>query len=132
MKGIVSRFIDRVRRSESGFTLIEMLIVVGIIVALAAAIVPQVVSFGGKGEEGEKSSEKSTVQLAMDAMLADVGGTSVTAETGTGKSDFTAFPTGGIKIVTLDGYMTVTSTKWFYCWDANGKITAQQDISAAC
>ena len=68
----------------------------------------------------------------MDAMLADVGGTSVTAETGTGKSDFTAFPTGGIKIVTLDGYMTVTSTKWFYCWDANGKITAQQDISAAC
>ena len=40
MKAIASRVIDRVRKTESGFTLIEMLIVVGIIVALAAAIVP--------------------------------------------------------------------------------------------
>ena len=119
-------------RRERGFTLIEMLIVVGIIVALAAAIVPQVVSFGGKGEEGAKSAEQSTVQLAMDAMLADVSGTAVTAETGTGRSDFTAYPTGGSKIVTLDGYMAITSTKWFYCWDTTGKITKQLDTAAAC
>ena len=132
MQVIVSRLMDRVRRRESGFTLIEMLVVVGIIVALAAAIVPQVISFSGNGEEGEKSSEKSTVQLAMDAMLADVGGTAVTPEAGTARSDFTAYPTGGTKIVTLDGYMAVTTTKWFYCWDGNGKITKQLDTVAAC
>jgi prepilin-type N-terminal cleavage/methylation domain-containing protein len=133
MKAIVNGFMDRLRGSESGFTLIEMLIVVGIIVALAAAIVPQVVSFGGKGEEGEKASERSTVQLAMDTMLADVGGTAVTAEATTARNDWTAYPTGGSKIVTLSpDYMPVTSTKWFYCWNTKASVTEQKDTASAC
>ncbi len=134
MKAIAGKVMDRVRKSESGFTLIEMLIVVGIIVALAAAIVPQVVSFGGKGEEGQKSSEKSTVQLAMDAMLADKGKASVTAEATTSRNDWTTYPTGptGTSPLSTGGYMSITSTTWFYCWDTKGKITAQQDASGAC
>ncbi len=127
MKSIVRR----IRKSESGFTLIEMLIVVGIIVALAAAIVPQVVSFSGKGEEGKKTSEKSTVQSAMDAMMAEKGITTVTAVTTNGINDWTANP-AGTGAATLDGYMAITSSEWFYCYDTAGKISNQLDTAAAC
>ena len=126
IKSIATGIGQRIRKNESGFTLIEMLIVVGIIVALAAAIVPEVVSFSGKGEEGQKSSEQSTVQSAMDAMMAEQGATTVTAVTANGINDWTANP-GGTGVATLDGYMSITISTWFYCYGTDGKITAQKD-----
>ena len=131
MKSMAKGIGQRIRKSESGFTLIEMLIVVGIIVALAAAIVPQVVSFSGKGEEGQKSSEQSTIQSAMDAMMAEQGVVTVTAVTANGVNDWTTNP-GGTGAVTLDSYMSITSSTWFYCYTTVGKITAQLDTAAAC
>ena len=130
MKGIISGLVGRTRGSESGFTLIEMLIVVGIIVALAAAIVPQVIQFGGKGEEGKKEGkkdqEKAAIQVAMDSMVADNNISAVTANgSGTAsRNDWTSYPTGA-GTVTLDGYLRVTSTEFYYCWDTKGKITDQ-------
>ena len=127
MKSAITGVSKRLQRSESGFTLIEMLIVVGIIVALAAAIVPQVVSFSGKGEEGQKSSEQSTIQSAMDAMMAEQGITSVTpVEGGTAVNDWTDNP-DGTGALTLDGYTSLTSSTWFYCYGSDGQITAQVD-----
>ena len=113
---------------ESGFTLIEMLIVVGIIVALAAAIVPNVVQFGGKGEEGKKDQEKSAVQTAIDSMMADKGVSSVSIGPTTAENDFTAYPTGTVANMTLDSYLRVTSTEYFYCWTASGVVT-QKDLT---
>ena len=125
------------RRSESGFTLIEMLIVVGIIVAMAAAIVPQVVQFGGKGEEGKKDQEKATIQTAMDAMIADQGLSDVAANTGSGtpaRNDWTTYPNDGpsgtAAKLSTGGYIRVTSTTWFYCWSTTGKIEKQTDAAA--
>ena len=129
MKSAITGVSRRLQRSESGFTLIEMLIVVGIIVALAAAIVPQVVSFSGKGEEGKKTSEKSTIQSAIDAMMAEKGITTITAVTGnTAINDWTANP-AGTGSATLDGYTTITSSEWFYCYATDGQITAQVDAA---
>ena len=126
MKSLISRVVRRSRESERGFTLIEMLIVVGIIVALAAAIVPQVVQFGGKGEEGEKAAELSAVQSAVDSMLADKGITALTAATG--MNIWTTCPKEpGATSVVLNGgttdYLRETSTKWLYDYTAAGKVT---------
>ena len=132
MRSMLNRVKDSVGRSELGFTLIEMLIVVGIIVALAAAIVPQVVSFGGKGEEGQKAAEESAIQVAMDSSIADAGKSAVTAETTTARNDWTTYPVGPSPIKKLENYLAVTSTTWFYCWDTKGKITKQLDTAAAC
>ncbi len=120
------RMVQRIRKSESGFTLIEMLIVVGIIVALAAALVPAVVVFSGKGTEGKKASERSTIQLAMDAMMAENGITSVTPISTNGVNDWTAYPAGtGAGL--LDSYLPITSSEWYYCYDGEGRITNQND-----
>ena len=111
------------KRDESGFTLIEMLIVVGIIVALAAAIVPQVVQFGGKGEEGQKASELSTVQTAMDNMMASNNLTALTAEA-TARKDWETYPTdAGAEKLFTGAYLRVTSTEWGYCWNTTGKVS---------
>ena len=120
---------------ESGFTLIEMLIVVGIIVALAAAIVPQVVKFGGEGTKGKKSAEESAIQVAMDSMLADQGISSVTPQTGNSTNIWESLPlgTGAVGLATgTTPYLRDTSTIYFYCWDLNGKITRQDTVAADC
>ena len=65
---------NNVRRSvdgQNGFTLIELLIVVGIIVALAAVIIPLVIQFSDKGQEGSRAAEAEGVQTAIDVMMTD-------------------------------------------------------------
>ena len=132
MRSMLNRVKDSVGKSESGFTMVEMLIVMGIIVALAAAIVPQMASFGGTGEEGQKSAEKSAIQMAMDSTIADAGKSVVTAETTNARNDWQTYPVGPSPIKKLEKYLAITSTTWFYCWDTKGKITKQLDTAAAC
>ena len=72
MKGLLSRsFVQQVFKGQKGFTLIEMIVVVGIIAVLAAVIVPNMGKFIGQGESGAKSAEMDSVQTAMHAMMAD-------------------------------------------------------------
>ncbi len=46
---------QRVYRGEPGFTLIEMMVVVGIIAVLAAVIIPNIGKFIGSGVQGPKT-----------------------------------------------------------------------------
>ena len=72
--------VDRLRRIWPSFSLIEVLIVLGIIAALAAAIVPQFVGRGS--DERQRDSELSSVQNAIDSMMAELGLSSVAANDG--------------------------------------------------
>ena len=130
MKDKTKGVIARLKSSEGGFTLIEMLIVVGIIVALAAAIVPQVVQFGGKGTEGQSATEQASLQTAIDSMLADKGLSSVTANTQS-KNAFSSVITGLGTVALYDTYISTATTTSFYCWNSKGKITKQLVSSAA-
>jgi len=113
---------------SGGFTLIELLVVIGIIVALAAITVPLVTKFAGKGDEGALKAETATIQSAMNAMMADKGIVTVTANdkgtTSNGQNTWTALP-AGTGAETLDGYLKKNKTKFFYCWDSNGNVYAQ-------
>ncbi len=135
MKRFVRNLIQRLRRQQAGFTLVELLVVVGIIVALAAVIIPNVASFTGKGDEGSAQSETDNVQAAMDNMMADKAVTSVSASiAGAGTSDFSALPTGGAGVVALGpsggSYMRDDNTKWAYCWDNTGLVTGPSTTSS--
>lgn len=106
---------------QKGFTLIELLVVVGIIVALAAVIVPLVIQFSGKGDEGAKAAEENTIQAALDAMMADKNLTTVTASSGSAALITTSVDFGGGQ--TLSAYLRDTTTAYCYTWVASGKIT---------
>ena len=107
---------------ESGFTLIEMLIVVGIIVALAAVIVPVLFRFTSEGPEGQKAAELSSVQTAMDSMMADTGVLAVN-ENGSPTASFASMPAG----TPLASYLRSNTTTNCYTWDGVGRILTQTE-----
>ena len=56
---------------QRGFTLIELLIVVAILGALAAVVIPYVGRFIGRGEAEAKDTEFSNIQAAVTSMMVD-------------------------------------------------------------
>ncbi len=121
MRNILKKTLGRGSGDQKGFTLIELLVVVGIIVALAAVIVPLVIQFNTKGDEGAKASEKNTIQASIDAMMADKKLVTVTASVGAAAkiTDSTDFGSSQ----TLAAYLRDTTTAYCYTWANTGKVT---------
>lgn len=128
MRECIEKTMGRSEKREGGFTLIEILVVIGIIVALAAITMSLVTKFAGKGDEGSLKAETETIQSAMNAMMADKGIVAVTANdkgtTSNGQKTWTALP-AGTGTGTLDAYLKKNSTKFFYCWGSKGNVYAQ-------
>ena len=124
----MKRLISRIAKGQGGFTLIEMIVVVGIIAVLAAVIVPNIGKFIGSGEAGAKSAEWESVQTAMNAMMADKAIIGVNASaSGARTRSWSALPTG-VNSAFLDGYLQSASTVYYYCWDLNGQVQSQGEI----
>ncbi len=62
----VGKIWKRAARSQAGFTLAELLVVVGIVVGLAAVILPNVGRFTGEGERGALATELARVWTDPD------------------------------------------------------------------
>ena len=153
MVGQSKEFKGRVFRGESGFTLIEMMVVVGIIAVLAAVIIPNIGKFIGSGEQGAKDAEYEAVQTAMNAMMADMAivtlvpnGAGSDSLGGDLANDWNSNPapavgdppvTGVDADMFLVNYLQDRTTVYFYCWDANGQLTNDpviggDEVGTAC
>ena len=128
MSNFFKKMVTRISRSEAGFTLAELLVVVGIIVALAAVIIPTVTKFTGKGDQGAKSSEIGNVQAAMDAMMADNAITALGgAMPSSSVNSWVSNPSTGANA--LNAYLRGDTTKYYYCFNSTGKVTRQDTAS---
>ena len=123
------------RRMRGGFTMIEMLVVTGIIVALAAIIVPLVISFSDEGENAAQDGERETMQTAIQSMMVkhDLGKVTPSTSTNTNgelvTSTSTQFSTtSGINLL---NFMDQASSKYCYKWGGDGRVTQQNDIDSA-
>lgn len=120
-------------KGQRGFTLIEMIVVLGIIVLLAAVVVPNITRFAGKGDEGAMEKERKSVQTAMDAMMTEKVLASVAglASSDDSVGNWTALP-GGPGALPLNDYLQRPITIYFYCYDSSGQITRQDETATAC
>ena len=118
-------------RNQAGFTLVELLITVGIVVALAAVIIPLVIQFANKGDEGSHAAEANTVQTAINTMMTQ-NSTNLISERLIGASAVIApGETFGIlggdtfaDYMRMDGQDTVCS----YYWNVLGSVTQDPAI----
>ena len=60
------------KRGEKGFTLIELLVVITILGVLAAVVIPQLVSFIGRGKVEAANTEAHQVALAVVAAMTEL------------------------------------------------------------
>ena len=127
----VGKIWKRAARSQAGFTLAELLVVVGIVVGLAAVILPNVGRFTGEGERGALATELASVQTAVDAFGADAANTVTAAGAWT---DDLLSGSGGINLtgfLRLPGSATDTADR--YCWGSDGTVRQEStDSSSSC
>ena len=98
-----------------GFTLVELLVVIGIIAALAAVVIPNVSQFYGSGDGAADQHELGQIQSMMDVYMADTGlAPGIQAAT----SDMTTSTP-----VMYPGYVRIPTTKCTYSWVASGAVT---------
>jgi general secretion pathway protein G len=125
----------RLLHRQRGFTLIELLVVLAILAILAAIVTFGVITFLKTANLNACKQEKSTVQAALDSMLAATSQTKVTAAGPT--NDFSTVPAEGKLydgIATDKSYLRTNPTKFKYSFDVNGKVTAAEptDAPAGC
>ena len=138
MKTFINKRLGGRIKDQQGFTLIEMLVVIGIIVALAAVIVPLVIQFSGEGATASQEAEWDAVQTTIDIMMAD-NEMNPPITPGSTLAQIADTQTFGLTTgVTLKEYTRDPITNYCYTWDDTGRLLTQSawdpdsGVSGAC
>ncbi|MFC1875304.1 type II secretion system protein [Chloroflexota bacterium] len=65
----MNKIFKTLHRGKAGFTMIEILVVVGILGILAAVIIPNIMGLMNEGEEEAKRTEYHNIQVALLSMM---------------------------------------------------------------
>ena len=101
----MKKFFRKFRRGQKGFTMVELLVVIGILGVIVAVVVPNVGSFIGQGKSESYETELHNVQTVTLAMLSD-STTSVLTPVTTATKDLSTVQTTDTTPLVLSNYIT--------------------------
>lgn len=121
MKNILKKLL----KNESGFTLVEVLIAVGILGLIAAIAIPTIGNVRSSSEVKAQSAETATVQAAVDAMMADQEVESLPSGVGSATQDMTVFPDATLALNgdSFGDFLRQTTTKYCYTATTDGYVS---------
>ena len=131
MQDFISNRLGRSVQDQRGFTLIELVVVIGIIVALAAVIVPLLAQFSGTGAAAAQDAEWDFVQTTIDTMMADNEITTVSPSTASTRISDTLDWDPSATTETLAAYTRDANTGYCYEWASSGTVTAQYELDTS-
>ena len=117
MRNVLKSSLRWIGKQEAGFSLMEIIVAIGIMAAIAAITVPLVTRFTSTGESGAKTSEKESMETALESYMAEAGLTSVTAQAYTN-----SFASG-----VLAGFLKKSTTTYCYKWTTAGVVTGSEE-----
>ena len=101
----MKNLMKKIRKSNKGFTLVELIIVIAIIAILTAVAAPQYIKYVDKARWGKDQSNAGSLQTAVETVLVDQASRDVAVSVSK-----VEFSTGGVT-VTGDGTGTPFSTE---------------------
>jgi len=66
-----NKLLTRLNCSQKAYTLIELLVIIGLLGVVAAVAIPNIMKFMNRGEEESKHTEQDNVQLVVQLLLID-------------------------------------------------------------
>ena len=117
MRSILKSSFRWIGKEEAGFSLMEIIVAIGIMAAIAAITVPLVTRFTSTGQKGAKTAELTSVETALEGYMAEEGKPSVSAQSNTNAMNATV----------LTGFLKDSTTTYCYSWTTAAVVTQSAD-----
>ncbi len=123
----LKRIFQRLRFGEKGFTLIEILVVIAILGALAGVAIPKLAGFADRGRPETAATEQRSIEIAVGAMLLESSTGNLTPISDV--TDMDTVVTTDTPALVLSSYLTHLDadgnvmTDFTYNFTADGTVT---------